>query len=474
MDISRRSWRTGFWRRAPISGLLALVTALFCGVVAIVVLKASDGLPLESWQVRGYNVQPTVLLSVLATLANALFRYAFSESARISWWIEAQKGTSFGALHRSWDHAQSVVPLLTSGKHVSITAIASFFMVVLLIDGPLLQRASSVSVVTKHTTKSLTIPISPDPFTTGATGIYADHDFEYDPTLYTPLFSKVLQQYNTRQPIVLPHFGCKGKCDLEIVAPGFNIDCHTWNSPYQLMSTKQEVNLTDGLNNNIVDHAPSFSQNMFWSNVTYSSAAEDLLLKLHSYGTENDSAVKTPDLADEYWWNTIMLSSMVKSTPGGTGTLTWRYCLLHEAVQRYPVTVTNTTVVIKPMPLHENFTVYQVRRYGETSAQEDWPSTLGRIWLSVSHAFSGKAQLQKTGFWTDVRTNGSSPLVYIQYPNKNTLNTYGITWTDPMDDAILMLQELSLRTALATTFQTNLYQGRSRPPRQISSLRTSP
>lgn len=391
---------------------------------------------------------------LLSSPPHALFRYAFIEGVRVSWWVRAQRGTSVGALHRSWVHAQSAIPVVTAGRHISLTAVASFFVVMLLIDGPLFQRASSVGVKTKHISTDLTVPVSPSPFMTGATGIYADHDAEGKPTLLNPLFSRVLQQYNTRQPITLPDFGCRGKCNFELVAPGWDIDCDSWHSTYRLASTYDWEQWDQSMADNVTYDGPPLSQTMFGTNVTYNFDAMDQWNMLQNYRTGSD--ISTDVLRSSGPWpflkNTIMFSSMRKSTLGGNGTLTWRYCVLREAVQKYPVTVTNTTVAIHPRDLQQNLTVYKVMRSDESSAQEDWPCTLGGLWLSLSHGFAGKAEMEASGFWSTVRTNDSSPLVYIDVPNSTALNTLDVKWTDPTDDMISMIQELSLRTAIATTF----------------------
>ena len=107
---AKRPWRTRFWRRAPVSGLLALLIALLCGLAAIIVLLTSDGFPLDGWRIQGYNVQPTVLLSVLATITNALFRYAFTEGVRMSWWTRTLDGTANRDSHHDGTTCRVLLP----------------------------------------------------------------------------------------------------------------------------------------------------------------------------------------------------------------------------------------------------------------------------------------------------------------------------------------------------------------------------
>ena len=173
---SERPWRAGFWRRAPVAPLGALLTAVLCGFAAAMVIKFSDGIPIENWKVNEYNVQPTVLLSVLATVANALFRYAFIGGASIAWWNQAQRGTTLAGLYYRWKPVQDTFSPFTCGKHVTNAAIASVFVLPLLVDGPFLQWASSVGIERRQDTTIMTVPISPDPFVNGSTGYYGNED----------------------------------------------------------------------------------------------------------------------------------------------------------------------------------------------------------------------------------------------------------------------------------------------------------
>jgi hypothetical protein len=159
---SKRPWQATFWRRDPIFGIAALATGLLAGLAAIAILVASDDVPLEQWQIYGHRVQPTVILAVLSTLTNILLYYAFAIGITINWWTSAWKGTTLEKLHRCWDFGHSTTSIFLNPRHLfSRAAIASLFTILLLADGPLLQRASNVAIVTRHEMKNFTMPISP-------------------------------------------------------------------------------------------------------------------------------------------------------------------------------------------------------------------------------------------------------------------------------------------------------------------------
>ena len=283
--------------------------------------------------------------------------------------------------------------------------------------------------------------------------MYADHDLENNPSLMEPGFSGLLQAYNNRQPIEIPGFACKGQCEFDIVAPGFDVRCGNWTSPYRLMTAEEYERKARA--NESVNDTPRDLQTMFWSKITYD--ANNLWPTLNEYQggpslkvTDRDNYTFTPPV---FFQNSLVFSSMWKSTPTVEGQLKWRYCVMQEAVQRYPVIVMNSTVKIQPRDLNKNLTEYWVLREEETSAQGDWMCTIGGLWLAIRNAFAGSAQVRQTGLIYSIITNTSSPLPYIHAPEAWMMNQADVQWKDPIDDMINMLQELSLRTAIHNTYR---------------------
>lgn len=182
-----RPWETGFWRRIPWDGLLALVLGFGCGIAALSIVLISEGKPLTYWRIAGYQVQPTVMLSVIITVANMLLTYAFSTGLTIFWWTSFLKKTTLRDLHSIY---QSGTGFLTIFSHIpalnSATA-ASFFMLILLMDGPLFQRAISITSITQTPMEGLEVPISASPLMYGSTGIMPDHTSSFEAQLYHPL-----------------------------------------------------------------------------------------------------------------------------------------------------------------------------------------------------------------------------------------------------------------------------------------------
>jgi hypothetical protein len=117
-----------------------LVEAILCAII----LATSDGKDINAWPNRRSTVQPTVLLAILTTVANATLAFALSEGIRIAWWHKALKGGTLHDLHRYWEFGTSIKNALLSGKHFNVAALGALASILILIDNPLLQRASSV------------------------------------------------------------------------------------------------------------------------------------------------------------------------------------------------------------------------------------------------------------------------------------------------------------------------------------------
>lgn len=134
------SWQPNFFRRAPWLGLFAMLGAFIGMLAAITVLYVSNNKPIDDW-----TVQPTVYLAIASAATNIFLQFALTEAVTVAWWRRAlQRGTTIADLHRSWKHGQSLWAALTSGRHFNVLALASILVATVPINGPLLQRASSI------------------------------------------------------------------------------------------------------------------------------------------------------------------------------------------------------------------------------------------------------------------------------------------------------------------------------------------
>ena len=248
--VRRRPWQPSFFKRLPWLGVISIILALGCAAIAVSIAVESDGQPLDHWQVNGYVVQPAVLLSIVATIGNALLVYAFTRGATVHWWKTAldPRGITLSELHSSYHYGSGLTAIFGNIHAFNTVAVAALFMPILLIDTPLLQR--SVGVVQRFNLgqTNTTIPISPAPFMLGSTGILPDHD--PSPTLYHPLFAKILQQYTNREPILFPKDTCMGTCHFEVEAPGWDVECTESTESYHLATWHERNQYYDNTSSN--------------------------------------------------------------------------------------------------------------------------------------------------------------------------------------------------------------------------------
>lgn len=109
---------------------------------------------------NSWLVQPTVYLAIFAALANSALRLARAQAIPISWWYHASRGGTIRSLERQWDVSHSLVRAVLYSRHMSILNIACIAASFVIIDGPLLQRASSVvpAMVTSEVNLQLVLP----------------------------------------------------------------------------------------------------------------------------------------------------------------------------------------------------------------------------------------------------------------------------------------------------------------------------
>ena len=158
---TRNTWRPSFYKTRPLIGLAALGLSVFCLVASLAILIGSNGEPTASW-----HFQPTVYLAIATAVSNKALYGALAQAAPIAWWNKAVEGSTIRDLELEWEAGQSlpraVIKCLRAGRFVGLLNIASLATALVLIDGPLLQRASTVRLTTLSTNTHLNISLSPE------------------------------------------------------------------------------------------------------------------------------------------------------------------------------------------------------------------------------------------------------------------------------------------------------------------------
>lgn len=221
----RNPWKPGVYSRLPWSAFAALVGAVGGVVGSVAILIVSNGKPITDWM-----VQPTVHLSIISTLTNLMVHYALTQGVTIAWWTRALKSdTKISHLHQYWETGNSLLASLKIGQNFNLVALASIIVAISPVNGPLLQRASRVAVVTGRSTVDISVGIASQlPY--GYTGFVEGRG--YVPAFFNPIFTPVVNDYSDRISIKVNNTGCTGTCNSIVTGAGFAISCSSYESTF--------------------------------------------------------------------------------------------------------------------------------------------------------------------------------------------------------------------------------------------------
>ncbi|KAK2767781.1 hypothetical protein FQN54_003940 [Arachnomyces sp. PD_36] len=337
LDRHSSSWKTGFRRRFPLlgGGCLLLAMAAILGCVAVLI--SSNGQPIETWPLASRPMRPSILLAIFSATANICLRTALSEGLDYTWWVSAVRGTTLGKLQHYWDHGTSLPAALFAGRHLNWISIACVAVSLVVVDGPLLQRASSTRLATIHTEGAQVNATVAAHLAYGQTGYRKWNGSGAimlgKLSLLTPSFRRVLEDYNTKQPISAAKFsGCEGTCSGLVEAAGFYRDCSE-------SQTQRTWFGWDGLK--ITDAHPGvvFSTNLEWG---HSSS-----LQWVSQPPLDVNPIPEGIPADEpfIWLNVSYATETFKNESASQymSNMVHKSCKLYSATRKYPITIYNDT-----------------------------------------------------------------------------------------------------------------------------------
>lgn len=215
------SWRPSVFRVRPWIGILGLGISVACMVASLGILLGSRDQPIDSWY-----FQPTVYLAVATAVSNTALNAALAQAAPIRWWWKAYQGSTIKDLELEWEAGQSFPRALMrgfrQGRHLNLLTVASIVVALVVVDGPLLQRSSSVK--SAHTKYNIVqnMTISPE-LPTGFSGtLYPSSGQQLAPEI-----NAIVREYGADIPIRSTSH-CEGSCVMKVHAPGLQSrDCVT-------------------------------------------------------------------------------------------------------------------------------------------------------------------------------------------------------------------------------------------------------
>ncbi|EPE05829.1 hypothetical protein F503_08360 [Ophiostoma piceae UAMH 11346] len=420
--VAGQVWRPSVTAHVPWLSLTFMAGFVGCCVGLGVVLANSDNKVVDTWPSKDYPIAVSVILSLLVSIANVCLAGALSKGYEIAWWLEAIKGAELQSLQFDLSVQTSLGAMLSSGiafNQFSLAAVIA--LIVTIIDGPIIQKASNVVVKTRDPTLGLVAATVLDGYLPANFSAYGT---SATPDLLTPMFSNVSLAYQNRDPIRMPISACSGgntTCSLSFPGLGFDVYCNESTKAYDF------AELGSATRNN---------------NVTTFSVA-----------TEYGASESTEDFLS------IRLTSSYKPDGACAGNLVKRSCSLRLSTVNYPMSVTNGTAVIEPWDVNRNDTIAwsdiseddarDTLFTGTFGAGGLW-TMLGGIYGVLNNVYSASTVLvlkTMTAVPFIVEGTGASASNYIT----SDASTYGnctMTWSDPTADYINTARELMLRSVL--------------------------
>ncbi|KAH0847223.1 hypothetical protein FOPE_00354 [Fonsecaea pedrosoi] len=404
---SRYHWEPGLLH-LPFKGLGALLLAAAGVVVSIAILLAANGDDVRRWR-----FQPTVYLSIASTVTNVTVSFAFLEGVTIAWWHKVlSDGTTVADLHRIWAYGNSFLSAIWSGRHFNLIALASILVALTPINGPLLQRASTITNATVTAQEALDLQVN-HLVPRGFTAIVSGRGDEVN--MLSTNFSTIARGYYTRVPIHLES-DCTAKCRTSVLGAGFHTNCSSYQVPFNVTPA---INSTD-FPNPVV----------FGANIAFDVSLDP---------------------------TTATLNVQYKPDAGCAGQLSVTNCTLRAGTVLYPVIVDGTTSTIT---FDTGSTIWDDVAIGSPDSLPDenhllGTTTYGGIFLALANQYNTNLQFSFGGA-IGYQFSGAQSEASIAYARGiEQQPSCDVYFTNPLADFLEGIRELIFRTAVATANSSN-------------------
>ncbi|QDS68507.1 hypothetical protein FKW77_010874 [Venturia effusa] len=410
-SLATSRWAPGFWPRLPIIAILSLFFATAAAVVMTVVVARSHG------QIANWTVSPAVLLAISAALANLLMRYALSEGVTLSFYTKAlAPGTKLEDLHHIWASGSYFLAALSSGRAFNLVALACIAVSLTPINGPLLQRASTVTSAIRSSSVDLKIPLAQQvPY--GYTGMITSRSSSA--SILTTDFTSVVFGFNNNIPQNITNSGCAGRCSGTVKAVGYAIDCTSSALPFDLSYEALSAQVEGGGRGNLV--GPNLFATMF-------ALFED-------YNNNSTQINYTASWKDE---------------KGCRGSVQQRRCTLVPALLEQHIVLDNDTILLDPAFDYTSDKVNSLIQTATNFGSGARNSTHGGMALYLDSKFNSSVTTNRDGIYgLQLFPKGVSQLDYM----RSSAGAQGdpnctVTWADPTIDMLAAARELAFRLAL--------------------------
>lgn len=410
-------WTPGYWAHAPWTAFLNLVGFVLCCVILAAVLWTSDGQDINDWPQPSHTISVAVLLALIVGIANLCLSVALAKGYEISWWLNALMGAELRRLQFDLEVQHRLSAFIGKTKRVDQFAIAAIISIaVSILDGPLIQRASTITTTTYQPVEiegrvDITNGLLPANFSSyvGARG---------GTDLLMPVFRDVSRAYANRDDIRLSLEDCKTNttCTFQLPAAGFDYRCNEKRISYDFD-------------------------------------------RIFDVGSNREMTVFNTTLEFGYSYGNITIKSLHKPESACAGHFMQRTCELRLATVDYPVTVSDRVATLESWHMGQNETL-AITTFPNGGYDTLWTGSmgagggqtmLGGIFDTVESLYASSVMLYVGGMSNVpylLVIKGQSASNYLT-SDISTYSNCTMTWDDPTTDIINTVRQLMFRSAIA-------------------------
>ncbi|KAK3109257.1 hypothetical protein LTR53_017683 [Teratosphaeriaceae sp. CCFEE 6253] len=403
-------------------------------LTSLAILIVSHNQPVRRWP-----VQPTVYLAIAAAVANVAIGFARYCSGPISWWHSASRGDSIEGLERHWEAGHSVVLALKHNVRMGLPGFATIVVALMIIDGPLLQRATTVHVATQAKNVTLALNLAPE-VPRGFSGFGQNFILHEN-----GMANQVFVDWRNAAPITLDAQPCNGTCQARLLAPGLaQSNCSRQDWPITLEMT-QNPNATWGRWKGFDPASGKYSNPLLYASLGHLPR-----------GIPQRSEITSLVVGLLQWSDTIGVDPATFA-----GSYVETACWYVPAILKYEVSIRDTEVTVLDYQGRVVDTANNTRSFDATLPVDlVQPITVDAISTQLGLALNTNATVAMVASpgssWSVDPTSPCGAQIAKYYDFAPGSSTTGIHLFDPTADILAAVNELYLRAGVATSRWANL------------------
>ncbi|KAF7193218.1 hypothetical protein HII31_05444 [Pseudocercospora fuligena] len=407
------TWEPTFLRPLPLIGIGALLASVCCLFASLGILIASDGQATEKW----HPWSPSVFLAISSAFVNRATQFALVQAIPIAWWYKAYNGATLRFFRA-----------MKNARHEWGMAIAMTFCTLVVIDGPFLQKSSSVVAKQQTRPVKLNFPITPE-MPSGFSGVY-DHIGIATSDEAAPAISS----YTYNSSIVANITGCseRATCRTQVRGPGLviqNCSSETWP-----------------LDRNTLLHNRT---------ATWGPGGEKRVAPMPLFNTQfEETSVRKNNFTGP---EELELRVGIANYTNCSGSYVQKYCSLISAILEYDVMVTSTNVVSFASPANTAKLISLANNtFINSSITSDIPLTFSALGAFMDGQISANVTMKpssRPGQELLISASESFNNFATRYSTGEALCEGG--FTDPTDDILADMNNLMFRAGILAAQKSN-------------------